>query len=85
MESVFIVTAVVAAVELLRRLKIQDWFAAATIVISALIGGAAGVFQLGGVTSIEAGLIAGLSASGLITVASRVSNGVSANEFQSTK
>lgn len=72
MENLFIVTAVVAVVELLRRIQIRDYFAALTIIVSAVVGVLAGVFDLGGITTVEAGLMAGLGASGLVTVASRV-------------
>lgn len=83
MEDLFIVTSVVASVELLRRIKVQDWFGAATIVVSAAIGLLAGVYSLGGVETVEAGLIAGLGASGLVTVANRVGGGTTARAYES--
>ena len=79
MENVFIVTAVVAATELLRRAKVSDWFAVATIVLAAVIGGVAGALDAPGVASVWDGIIAGLGASGLVTVASRVGGGNSVN------
>lgn len=71
MESIFIVTAVVGFVELLRRLQLRDYFAAITIVGSALIGVVAGLMHAPGVTDAWAGLVIGLGAPGLITIASR--------------
>lgn len=72
MESVFVTTAVVGVVELLRRLQLKDYFAAITIVLSAVIGALAGTFHIGGVSDIATGIIIGLGASGLVTVASKV-------------
>lgn len=71
MENLFILTAVAGATEFLRRLRVRDIFGAVTILVSALIGGLAGVLQLASVPNFETGLIVGLSASGLVTVASR--------------
>jgi hypothetical protein len=71
MESLFLVTAVVGAVEFLRRCKISDWFAAITIVVSAVIGMVYGGLDGPGVANMWEGLVIGLSASGLVTVASR--------------
>lgn len=79
MENIFIVTTIVAMTEFLRRVRVQDWFAAITIFLSAVIGALAGYFDLGGVMTVEAGIIAGLGASGLVTVASRVGGGNSVN------
>lgn len=82
MENIFIVTAVVAATELLRRVKISDWFAVATIVVAAGIGALAGALNAPGVADVWSGIIAGLGASGLVTVASRIggSPATSAND-----
>jgi len=73
MESVFLVTAVVGAVELLKRLQAQDYWAGLTIVVAAAIGVAAGVWGWGGVPDGETGLILGLGASGLVTVGQKIS------------
>lgn len=74
MQSLFVVTAVVAVVEFLRRLQVKDYFAAITIVVAALIGALAGAFEIEGLT-VATGIITGLGASGLVTVASRVGGG----------
>lgn len=71
MESAFVATAIVAVVEALRRLKVEDYFAVATIVVSALVGGLAGYFGVEGL-DVPNGIVAGLAASGVVTVASRV-------------
>lgn len=70
MESFFVVTAVVAATEFLRRLQVKDYFAAITIVVSAAIGALAGAAGIEGLT-VATGIVVGLGASGLVTVASR--------------
>lgn len=80
MENAFIVTAVVAATEFLRRVNVRDWFAAVSILVSALIGGLAGYFHLAGTANFEAGLLIGLGASGLVTVANRVGGGTTARQ-----
>lgn len=85
MESVFIVTAVVAATELLRRAKVSDWFAVATIVVAGLIGAVAGALDAPGVADVWSGIIIGLGASGLVTVASRVGGGVAASANNEVK
>lgn len=68
MESVFIVAAVAGAVELINRLRSKDYWAALTILVAAAIGTFAGVVGIEGVTATE-GLVLGLGASGLVTVA----------------
>lgn len=72
MENAFIVLTVAALVELGRRANARDWNAVVTIIGAALVGGLAGALNLAGVPSIEAGVVAGLTASGLVTVASKV-------------
>jgi hypothetical protein len=79
MENLFIVTSVVAATEVLRRAKVSDWFAVATIVVAGVIGAAAGALHAPGVADVWTGIIAGLGASGLVTVASRIGGGNSVN------
>lgn len=69
MEQVILVTAVVGAVEFVRRAFDHDWMAAVTIAVAALVG-----WLLGGefgLTGVE-GAVVGLGASGLITVAQKV-------------
>lgn len=75
MESLFVVTAVVGAVEFLRRLQLKDYFAAITIAVATAIGALAGAFAVDGLT-ITTGIIAGLGASGLVTVASKVNTSI---------
>ena len=72
MESIFLVTAVVGAVELLRRLFAKDWLASATIVVCALIGAIAGWQNVEGLADVWQGITVALSASGLVTIASRI-------------
>lgn len=67
-----LIPAVVGAVEFLRRLQVRDYFAAMTIAVSAAIGVLLGVLGAPGVESAWIGLVGGLAASGLVTVASRV-------------
>jgi len=62
---------IIGIVELLKRIKLSDWFAVATIVLAALVGGLAGYFGVEGLT-VATGIVTGLAASGLVTVATRV-------------
>lgn len=71
MESIFIVTAVVAVTEALRRAKVSDWFAVGTIFASAIVGALAVALNLVMGITVADGIILGLGASGLVTVASR--------------
>lgn len=76
-----LIPAVVAFVELLRRLQAKDYFASLTIVGSGVIGVLLGVFHAPGVADAWAGLVGGLAASGIVTIATRVntSSSVSGN------
>jgi flagellar motor component MotA len=67
-----LIPAVVGAVEFLRRIQIKDWFAALTILAAAIIGTLLGVLGAPGVADAWSGLVGGLAASGLVTVATRV-------------
>lgn len=67
-----LIPAVVGAVEFLRRIQIKDWFAALTILAAAIIGTLLGVLGAPGVADVWSGLVGGLAASGLVTVATRV-------------
>lgn len=73
MIPIFIVLAVAGFVEFCRRIHLKDYFAAITIAGAALIGVLAGVFHAPGVVDAWTGLEYGLSASGLITTAAKVS------------
>lgn len=68
---VFIAIAIVAVTELLKRLQVKDWYGAAVIVVAALIGALAGAFKLEGLTVFN-GVVAGLGAVGIHTVARQV-------------
>lgn len=74
MENVFVLAAVAGAVELIKRLQARDYWAALTILVSAAIGSLAGFFGIGGI-SVTTGLVLGLGASGLVTVAQKVGEG----------
>ena len=71
MEYILVTTMVVGVVELLRRIKLSDWFAVVTIIVAALIGGISGFFGVEGLT-VASGIVAGLAGSGLVTIATRV-------------
>ena len=72
--SLFVLTAVAGATELIKRLWDRDYRAATIIAVSALIGGLAGAFVIDGLT-FATGLVAGLSASGLVTIGQKVGQG----------
>lgn len=63
MESVFLVTAIVGFVELLKAIDIRDWYSVRLIVGATLIGALCGFFGIDGLT-IVSGIQAGLTASG---------------------
>jgi VIT1/CCC1 family predicted Fe2+/Mn2+ transporter len=66
-QYVTLVAVIIGAVELITRLRAKDWWAAVTIGIAGLIGflfGAANYYP--GMDAVE-GLVAGISASGVVT------------------
>lgn len=67
-----LIPAVVAFVELLRRLQAKDYFAALTIVGAGVIGTVLGLAHAPGVVDAWAGLVGGLAAAGVVTIATRV-------------
>lgn len=71
MESVFVVTAVIAVVEFFKRVQVRDTFGALTIVLAAVIGALAGFFGIEGL-DVANGLVAGLGAAGVVTTATRI-------------
>lgn len=71
MESVFVVTAVIAVTEFFKRIQARDVYGALTIVLAAVIGGLAGFFGVEGLT-VATGLIAGLGGAGIVTTATRI-------------
>jgi len=75
MDNVFIVTSVVAATEFLRRVHVTDWYGAITIVVAGLIGFVAGILGAPGVGDAWSGIVAGLGASGIVTVAQKINQG----------
>jgi hypothetical protein len=74
--GVLLVLAVAGATEFLRRLQLRDYFAALTIVVAAVIGGVAGAFNVEGLPDVFTGVVAGLSASGLVRTAGAVTTRV---------
>lgn len=73
MESVFLVTAVVGFVELVKALEARNYRTVIIIVGAGLIGAIVGYFGIEGLT-VTTGIIAGLSASGVYKVGSEVGN-----------
>lgn len=71
MEAVFITTIIVALVELGKRLRDKDYMGALTIVGAAVVGGVCGALGIE-VQTVEDGILAGLSASGVVTVAQKI-------------
>lgn len=67
----FISIAVVAVVEFLKRLNAKDWQGAVTILVAAVVGGAAGFFKIQGLDLMN-GIIAGLAAVGVHQVARQI-------------
>ena len=72
MEQVFLVTAVVGAVEFLKRLQKKDYWAGLTILVAGAIGAVAGALSAPGVLDVWTGIVIGLGASGLITTVTRI-------------
>ncbi len=68
-----VITATMGATELIKRLFKRDWQASATIVASAVVGS---LIALPVGIAWYYGLVLGLGASGLITIASKTSQGV---------
>lgn len=67
--------AVIAGVtELITRLRARDYWTAATIAISAIIGGLFGYFGIEGLPSTIHGIAAGFGASGAISVLGSLGN-----------
>jgi len=67
MENTFIIGAVIGFTQLVKSLFDKDYRSAIIIAGSALIGGLAGVFGIEGI-SIANGIVAGLTASGVVTL-----------------
>lgn len=71
MDDVFITIAVVGATELVKRLRDQDYWTSLIIISAVLIGALAGSMNIDGL-NITQGITAGLTATGLITVAKKI-------------
>lgn len=69
-ESLFVTLVVVAIVQLIKYIREKAWDSVATIISAALVGGLAGYFGVDSL-NVTSGIIAGLTASGLITVAQK--------------
>lgn len=63
MESLFLITAIVGLVELVKAVKVADWEKCSIIIGSAVIGGISGYFGVNGL-NVVTGIQAGLAASG---------------------
>ena len=71
MDNVFVAAAVAGVVQCLKLLRDKNWIGAVTIVIAAAIGVLAGLAEIEGL-DVQSGLIAGLAASGVYTVVSKI-------------
>jgi len=69
--AVLVTTAVVAVTELLKQVRERNYTSVATILTAGIVGGLAGAFGLEGLSVVE-GVIAGLSAVGIHSVARQV-------------
>lgn len=74
MENSFIVGAVIGFTQLVKSLFDRDYRSAVIIAGSAVIGALAGFFGIEGVT-VPAGIVAGLAASGVVTLAVGIGSG----------
>lgn len=74
MESALLIATIAGLNELVTRLRARDYWVALTIVLSAAIGALFGFYHVGGLADVLAGILAGLGASGSITVVSHLSN-----------
>lgn len=68
MDYVLVVTMVIGSVELVKALFDGNYRAAVIVGVSAIVGGLCGFFAVEGV-DVPTGIVIGLSASGLVTVA----------------
>lgn len=68
--SPFVVVAVAGVTELVKALFDKNYRTAAIIAVSAVVGAAAGAVAIDGLNA-ATGLMAGLSASGLVTIANK--------------
>lgn len=68
--SPFVIIAVAGATEFIKALWDKDYRTAVIIAVSAVIGALAGAFVIDGL-NVATGIMAGLAASGLITVAQK--------------
>ena len=71
MEYVLVTAMAVGAVEFIKRLFDRDFRAAIIILVSALVGGLSGFLGIEGL-NVVTGIVVGLAASGIVTVAQKV-------------
>lgn len=69
--TVFIPAAIAAVVKFVDLIQEKNYVGAAKIVVAVIVGAVAGFFGLQGL-DVQTGIYAGLAASGVITVASRI-------------
>jgi hypothetical protein len=74
MENTFIVGAVIGFTQLVKSAFDRDYRTVVIITGSALIGGLAGVLRIEGI-DIASGIVAGLTASGVVTLAVGIGSG----------
>lgn len=68
--SIFVTVAVAGATELVKALFDKEYRTAVIITVAALIGAVAGMFGIDGLT-VPTGIVAGLAASGIVTIAQK--------------
>ena len=66
--AVLIPTAIIALTEIVKRVRAKEYESAATIVIAAVVGAAAGFLNISGLI-VETGILAGLGAAGIVKTA----------------
>jgi hypothetical protein len=69
--SLFVTALVVAVVQVVKFVRAKDWESIVTVVSAILIGAIAGAFNIEGLTVVN-GILAGIGAVGVVTVASKV-------------
>ena len=74
MENALLLASIAGLNELITRLRAQDYWVAATIVLAASIGALFGYFHVQGLPDALSGAVAGLGASGIITALGHVGN-----------
>lgn len=70
-ESIFVTTIVIAITQLIKFIREKAWDSVVTLVSAGVVGGVAGAFGIEGLTVVT-GILAGLAAAGIVTVASKL-------------